>query len=86
MIKALIQQEDLTFVNIHASNTGVSKHTKQILRLKREIGFPDGASGKESACLCRRHERHGFYSWVRKFPWSRKWQPTPVFLPGNCHG
>ena len=28
---ALIQQEDLTFVNIHASNTGVSKHIKQIL-------------------------------------------------------
>ena len=19
--------------------------------------------------------------WVRKIPWSRKWQPTPVFLP-----
>ena len=19
-------------------------------------------------------------------PWSRKWQPTPVFLPGNFHG
>ena len=31
VIKALIQQEDLTFVNIHASNTGVSKHIKQIL-------------------------------------------------------
>ena len=21
--------------------------------------------------------------WVRKFPWRRKWQPTPVFLSGN---
>ena len=21
--------------------------------------------------------------WVRKIPWRRKWQPTPVFLPGN---
>ena len=20
------------------------------------------------------------------FPWSRKWQPTPVFLPGKSHG
>ena len=19
-------------------------------------------------------------------PWSRKWQPAPVFLPGNFHG
>ena len=24
--------------------------------------------------------------WVRKIPWSRKWQPTPVFLPGKFHG
>ena len=21
-----------------------------------------------------------------KIPWRRKWQPTPVFLPGKCHG
>ena len=21
--------------------------------------------------------------WVGKIPWSRKWHPTPVFLPGN---
>ena len=21
-----------------------------------------------------------------KIPWSRKWQPTPVFLPGKFHG
>ena len=30
--------------------------------------------------------RHGFDSWVGKIPWRRKWQPTPVFLPGNFHG
>ena len=23
--------------------------------------------------------------WVRKIPWRRKWQPTPVFLPGESH-
>ena len=23
---------------------------------------------------------------VEKIPWSRKWQPTPVFLPGKSHG
>ena len=26
---------------------------------------------------------HGFNPWVGKIPWRRKWQPTPVFLPGN---
>ena len=28
----------------------------------------------------------GFDSWVRKIPWKRKWQPTPVFFPGEFHG
>ena len=23
---------------------------------------------------------------VRKIAWRRKWQPTPVFLPGESHG
>ena len=32
---------------------------------------------------CRRHE---FDLCVGKIPWRRKWQPTPVFLPGEFHG
>ena len=24
--------------------------------------------------------------WFGKIPWSRKWQPTPVFLPGESCG
>ena len=30
--------------------------------------------------------RQGFSPWVRKSPWRRAWQPTPVFLPGESHG
>ena len=30
--------------------------------------------------------RDWFDPWVGKIPWSRKWQPTPVFLPGKFHG
>ena len=30
--------------------------------------------------------RCGFDSWVRKILWRRKWQPTPIFLPGKSHG
>ena len=44
------------------------------------LGFPGGASGKESACQGRRRKRHGFHPWVGKISWSRKWQPTPLFL------
>ena len=50
------------------------------------LGFPGGISGKESICQCRRHKRCRFNTWVRKIPWRRKWQPTPVFLPGESHG
>ena len=50
------------------------------------MGFPGGTSGKEPACLCSRCKRPGFDSWVRKIPWRREWEPTPVFLPGESHG
>ena len=39
-------------------------------------------SGKESTCQCRRR----VHPWVRKSTWRRKWQATPVSLPGKFHG
>ena len=42
-----------------------------------------GASGREPACRCWRLKRRMLNPWVRKIPWRRKWQPTPVFLPGE---
>ena len=50
------------------------------------MGFPGGTSGKELTCQCRTHKRLGFDPWVGKIPWGRKWQPTPVSLPGESHG
>ena len=50
------------------------------------IAFPGGTSSKESTCQCRRCKRCRFDPWVRKIPWRREWQPTPVFLPGESHG
>ena len=47
--------------------------------------LPWWCSVKEFACHCRRPKRHGFNPWVRKIPWRRKWQPTPVFLFGESH-
>ena len=48
--------------------------------------LPRWCSGKESASQCRRRRRHGFNPWVRKIPWRRAWQSTPVFLPGKFYG
>ena len=52
------------------------------------MGLPRWCNGKESTCQCKRCKRQGTgsISWVRKMPWSRKWQPTSVFLPGKFHG
>ena len=49
------------------------------------MGFPQWLSGKELACQRRRLRRGGFYPWVGKIPWRRKWQPTQVFFPGASH-
>ena len=35
---------------------------------------------------CRGHKRRRFSLWAGRIPWRRKWQPTPVFLPGKSHG
>ena len=36
--------------------------------------------------ICLQCRRGRFNPWVWKIPWRRKWQPTPVFLPGKSHG
>ena len=50
------------------------------------MGFPGGTSGKEFICQSRRHKRSGLDLWVGKTHWRKPWQPTPIFLPGVCHG
>ena len=50
------------------------------------LGFPGGARVEEPTCQCRGCNRHGFSSWVRRIPWRRAQQPTPVFLPREAHG
>ena len=48
------------------------------------IGFPGGSVvSKEVTCQCR---SLGFDPWIGNIPWRRKWQPSPVFLPGKPHG
>ena len=44
------------------------------------LGFPGGSMLRNP-----RHRRYRFDPWVRKIPWRRSWQPTPVFLPGKSY-
>ena len=46
-------------------------------------GFLWWVSGKVSACWCKGHSCDAGSG---RIPWRRKWQLTPVFLPGKSHG
>ena len=48
----------------------------------RQSQLPRWLIGKESTCQAG----DGFNPWVGKSPSRRKWQPTPVFLPGKSQG
>ena len=43
-------------------------------------------SSKKTACQHGRHRRCGLDPRVGKIAWRKKWQPTPIFLPGKSHG
>ena len=48
--------------------------------------LPGGSACIESACNAGERlqcKRPALDLWIRKIPWRRKWQPTPVFLPGK---
>ena len=49
-------------------------------------GFPGSSAVKNPLSIQERHRSHGSDPWVRKIPWRREQQPTPVFLPGESHG
>ena len=36
--------------------------------------------------VCLQCGRPGFEPWFGKIPWRKKWQSTPVLLPGKSHG
>ena len=48
-----------------------------LIKKKTRVG-PDVEKGNPDAIT-----RHGFYPWVRKIPWGRKWQPTQYSCLGN---
>ena len=67
----------------HASGVTGKPNFKDLCQL---LWLPRWQSGKEPTCQHKRCKRHGFDPWVGKIPWRRKWQPTPVSLPGEFHG
>ena len=50
------------------------------------VKLPVYMCAQECTYQCRGFKRHGFNSWVKKMPWRRARQLTPVFFPGGSHG
>ena len=48
-----------------------------------QVSFPGGSEVKASACNAG---DLGSIPGSGRSPWRRKWQLTPVFLPGESHG
>ena len=71
--------------NIHQDTEDFPKPKKFLCVLFFSVSSsPGGSSGKGPICQCRRHKmRIQFLD--KKIPLSKKWQHTPVLLPGNFH-
>ena len=61
----------------------INLHVCYYLLYTQMLELPRWLSGKESASKYRRCD---FNPWIRTISWRRKWQPTPIFLPGKSHG
>ena len=87
------RKESDTSERLTTHNTHTLHDRKSSFRCLIKLGsvgeeerVPRWHSGKETASQWSRHRAPGFNLWVRKILWRRKWQPTPVFLPGKFHG
>ena len=65
-----------TFNIYHLSNSQICN------TILLTMGFPGDTVVKNPPAS----KRTGLVPGLGKFPWSRKWQPTPVFWPGKLHG
>ena len=78
----------LSAVEVQSSNHWAMKEFPiHLFCVLDSIDFPGGSDGQVSACNAGDlGSIPGSYPWVGKIPWRRKWQPTPVLLPGRSHG
>jgi len=56
------------------------------LHLNKSLALLGASFVAQSVKICLQCRRAEFDPWVGKIPWRRKWQPTPVSLPGKSHG
>ena len=76
-----VQHDWATFTST-LSRKNSDSHTVPALQvLHLQVPLPARLTPRHMHC-----KRLGFHPCVRKIPWRRKWQPSPVFMPGKSHG
>ena len=79
-----VGQRDVTVVTRSEWLLQIREQLKRwYIQIKLRWRLPGGSDGKS---ICLQCGKPGFDPWIGKIPWRRKWQPTPVFLPGESHG
>ena len=64
----------------------MATHSSVLARRIPGTGEPGGLPSMGSHSVGHDWSDLAAAAWVRKIPWRRKWQTTPVFLPGEFHG
>ena len=77
---------DHTLIHITIPNSLSFDSLLLIIQVKPNISFSLHTAILASGSVVKKLWRCGFNPWAGKIPWRRKWQPTPVFLPGKYHG
>ena len=75
--------KDILGVLKEESKRGTSLVIQRLEPHTSTVGFPGSSAVKNSPVQCRTCR---FDPWVRKIPWRRKQQTTPVFIPEQSHG
>ena len=69
-----------------AAVSGVAQSQTRLTRLRSSIYTCVVPWWLRQQSICLQCGRPEFNPWIGKISWKRKWQPTPVFLPGKSHG
>ena len=81
-IEGYINWRKILFSLLHFIKFQISLQKTRCKHLQHSFGAPGGSDSKR---VCLQCGRPGFNPCVRKILWKRKWQPTPIFLPGESH-
>ena len=88
--KSLTRLSDFTFTfHFHALEKEMATHSSVPAWRIPGTGEPGGLLSMGSCRVGHKWSdlaAAAEFTWARKLPWRRAWQPTPIFLPGESHG